>query len=204
MITENNIPNLKETLNLFYQKEIPSDKATYYVTEQRFNLLKARAKAEQDNQVWQDILQAMACRFTEYAVRDFSNLADNSCYEGEMLLHRHTPFLDDDELLLARLNGTRLLLRLLVSVLGPFYHLYLEEMSGDTAKSNYKFKTVEPEQVGCVEIVQEVKQIVEKYHYIFLERNTLREVVPDLTTEYHGAGEVLLFHCIFSDFLGHY
>jgi hypothetical protein len=184
---------LHETLSKFHQNQIPSSKATYYVTQEYWRLLQARANAETNNQVWLEILDRLQTACPDYAVRDFTNLADNFCYQAEILLHQNTPFLDDEALLI-KLGGSRLLLRLFVSVLGPFYHLYVEKMD-----ESYQFEIVENKQITPV-----VQEVIEGYGYHFLDRNKLLEPVPDMTTPFHNQGEVVLFHCVFSDFMGFY
>ncbi len=200
MITANDLDEaLQKTIILFHQNRVPSSKAAYYVTTEYFRLLRARAEAEANNQTWLEILSQLKKRCPDYAVRDFSNLADNSCYQGEILLHPNTSFLDDDQALLLALGGTRVLLRLFVSVLGPFYHLYIEEM--DQAN---QFKIIESATIEQQQIVEIVKQTVEGYGYHFVNKAKLLEVVPDMTTAFHNQNEVLVFHCIFSDFMGFY
>jgi len=185
---------LHETIAKFHQNVIPSNKAAYYVTPEYGRLLQARAEAEANNQAWLEMLSQLEISCTGYAVRDFTHLADNSCYQAEILLHPHQPFLDDDEALVAAVGGTRFLLRLFVSVLGPFYHLYIEKMSND-----YQFEIVELAEYQP--IVATIQQIIESHGYHFLDRNTLLEPLPDLTTPFHNQGEVVLFHAIFTDFM---
>ncbi|MDM8526848.1 hypothetical protein QUF58_01440 [Anaerolineales bacterium HSG24] len=195
---------LKETILLYHQDRIASDKAGYFATEEHFRLRRERAEAEQNNRSWLEILAKIRQSLPDYAVRDFTNLADNSCYEGEILLHQNMSFLDDDVELLTLLKGRRLTLRLLVSVLGPFYFFLIEEQRYNPADDKHSFKIIEAETPEHQRILQEVKQIVERYCYSFLKRSTLKEVVPKLTTEFQGQGSVTVFHCLFSDLMNFY
>ena len=130
-------------------------------------------------------------------MRDFTNLADNSCYQAEIFLHKNIPFLEDDEALLTRLGSPRLLLRLFVSVLGPFYHCYVEQMT-----DSYQFELVEL--VESHPLMPVVQKVVDGQGYHFLAQDKLLELLPTLTTPFHNQGEVVLFHGLFSAFMGEY
>jgi len=195
---------LKQIVFHYHQAEIPSDQAAYFATETYVRFRQARAEAEQNNQTWLNILAEIAQTLPEYAVQDITNLADNACYEGELLLHENTSFLDDDLELLSQLNNRRLTLRLLVSVLGPFYYLFIEEQQYNPTTNEHSFTIIDPETTAQKQIVQQIKQTVEQYQYRFLERATLKQIIPELTTEFQGVGTVSVFHCLFSDLMNFY
>ena len=199
-IVNNQLSEIQQTIDTYYQTDISSDRAAYFATSEYFRLRQARAKGEADNQDWLEILAQIKQLSPDYNLRDITNLADNSCYEAELLLHKNISFSEDYKAMALAVGGTRLVLRLLVTVLAPYYHLYIEGMSYDATSNRYDFHAVTSN--THAEIVQHAKQIVEAQGYHFLEREILETIMPDLSTEYHGAGEASIFRCLFGDLVG--
>jgi hypothetical protein len=195
------LSEIQRIIYTYYQANIPSEQAAYFITPEYFRLRQARAKAEANNQDWLEILAQIRQLSPTYSLRDITNLADNSCYEAELLLHKNLTFSEDYRTMILATGGTtRLVLRLLISVLAPYYHLYIEGLSYDAGSNRYDFRAVISKEHAA--IVQQAHQIVQARGYNLLERDILERVMPELSTEYHGAGEASIFRCLFGDLVG--
>lgn len=145
-----------------------------------------------------EIMKQMIAIAKDYNVVDWTD-AETCCYEFKILLHKHTALLDDDKMLIKKLNGARKDLRIFISVLEPYYYMFIEKTSYFESEDKWEFRTEEANTNECKELKEEMKSYLCKNGYIGLSHSDVLIPVPEVETTYKEAGKVIVFDCLFTD-----
>lgn len=134
----------------------------------------------------------------DYEVVDWTD-AEACCYEFKILLHKYTPILDDDKVLIKKLNGERNDLRIFISVLAPCYYMFEEKTTYCESEDWWKFRTEESNTDEVRKLKEEIKTYLWEYGYIELSHGDVLMPVPKVETSYKEIGQVNVFDCLFTD-----
>lgn len=133
-----------------------------------------------------------------YAVIDWTD-PETCCYELKVLLHEKQEILDDDKILIERLGGTRNDLRIFISVLEPYYYMFIEKTEYDKVRDKWKFKTIEIYSELEKELLRKISRCLGKCGYKSISRDDARIIVPKVQTEIKIFGKANVFDCLFTD-----
>lgn len=134
----------------------------------------------------------------DYEVVDWTD-AEACCYEFKILLHKYTPILDDDKVLIKKLNGERNDLRIFISVLEPCYYMFEEKTTYYESEDWWEFRTEESNTDEVRKLKEEIKTYLWEYGYIELSHGDVIMPVPKVETSYKEIGQVNVFDCLFTD-----
>ena len=146
----------------------------------------------------QKIFQDMVATVKEYAVVDWTD-EDACCYEFKILLHKNQNILDDDRTLIEVLGGVRYDLRVFISVLEPYYYMFLEETRYREADNQWLFRTIKLSKQDVTKVIKEVDNCLLSKGYRKLSENDVKMVVPQIETELRELNEANIFDCLFTD-----
>jgi len=144
------------------------------------------------------IFQDMVATVKEYAVVDWTD-EDACCYEFKILLHKNQNILDDDRTLIEVLGGVRYDLRVFISVLEPYYYMFLEETRYREADNQWLFRTIKLSKQDVAKVIKEVDNCLLSKGYRKLSENDVKMVVPQIETELRELNEANIFDCLFTD-----
>lgn len=134
----------------------------------------------------------------DYEVVDWTD-AEACCYEFKILLHKYTPILDDDKVLIKKLNGERNDLRIFISVLEPCYYMFEEKTTYYESEDWWEFRTEESNTDEVRKLKEEIKTYLQEYGYIELSHGDVIMPVSKVETSYKEIGQVNVFDCLFTD-----
>jgi len=146
----------------------------------------------------QNLFHDMKAVFKEYAVVDWTD-EYACCYEIKILLHENQNILDDDRKLLEVLGGTRYDLRIFISVLEPYYYIFLEETTYIEAEDQWLFSTIKFPRQDMAKIIRNIDNCLLLKGYKKLSENDVIIVVPQIETDLKKLNEVIIFDCLFTD-----
>jgi hypothetical protein len=179
----------------YYPAHIQYDTEAYRNSEQsKRRYLKIDDKAKQE-QAKNAILRGLYNAMPNYNIIDWT-VEKSCCYELKVLLHENQPILDDDIKLIQVLGGLRNDLRIFISILEPFYFMFLETTQYDVNIQEWKFES---------NYLNRDNDIVSSYRnylnqgYELLEYKKVTTVVNDIATELKNIGEATVFDCMFTD-----
>ncbi|MDD3404167.1 MAG: hypothetical protein PHQ72_12560 [Hespellia sp.] len=133
-----------------------------------------------------------------YEVVDWTD-DESCCYEYKILLHENVSIMDDDKVLIENLDGTRRDLRIFISVLEPYYYMFLEKTEYLKAEERWNFSTITMSRKKDARVIGKIDEYLSKNKYKKLTSNVVRTLVPDIETQYKECGEVIVFDCLFTD-----
>lgn len=133
-----------------------------------------------------------------YAVVDWTE-EESCCYEFKVLLHKNQLILDDDIELIRSLNGVRNDLRIFISILEPYYYLFIEEMKYVEEKEAWLFNKIEARDEKVKIMLKEINEYFSKNGYIRLSYHDVKRSVPNIETELKEFNKVIVFDCLFTD-----
>ena len=172
----------------------------YFSPFRKSDLCRAKEDGAISFSQWKQLLITLKGTFSNYTIKDFSNLENDWCFVAEVLLHKHEKsFLDDDRELLRHLGGKKRSLLLFVSILTPYYYYYVSEMSYDVMRDQFIFSYYRPTELEEEEVIQPLRTTLESYGYQLLPTELAKSVLPNLETECLEKGQVTVFHCLFSE-----
>lgn len=145
-----------------------------------------------------DLINNVITIARDYEVVDWTD-AEACCYEFKILLHKYTPILDDDRILIKKLNGKRNDLRIFISVLEPCYYMFEEKTSYCESEDQWKFRTEESDTDGIRELKEAMKTFLRKSGYAELSHSDVLIPVFGIETLYKEAGQATVFDCLFTD-----
>ncbi len=133
-----------------------------------------------------------------YEVVDWTD-DEACCYEFKILLHKDTPLLDDDKMLIKSLNGKRNDLRIFISVLEPYYYMFIEKTLYFELEDKWEFTTEENNISEYEKLKEEIVSYLCKNGYIGLSPSDVLLPVPKVETTYKEVDNVTVFDCLFTD-----
>lgn len=186
---------LLEEVYKYYDKYSTDEVTT--MSKQYLRQKKIKAKgALKEQKIFTDIIGEIK----EYAIVDWND-EDACCYEFKILLHKNQNIMDDDKRLIEKLGGTRNDLRVFISVLEPYYYLFLEETKYYEINNHWTFRTIEVSTPEEGEIVNKIDACLLQRGYEKLTSKDVKIIIPDIETELLYIGEVKVFNCLFTDLL---
>lgn len=141
---------------------------------------------------------------------DISNVADvyevvnwtseeSYCYEFKILLCENQEVLDDDIILMKKLNGVRMDLRIFISAIAPYYYMFTEETKYEEANNKWQFITIENLDKKTEELMKKLDFYINKRNYEKLTSAIAKTIVPGIETEIKELGKATVFDCLFTD-----
>lgn len=134
----------------------------------------------------------------EYVVVDWTD-NESCCYEFKILLHKNTDILDDDKKLMKYLEGERNDLRIFISVLEPYYYMFIEKTTYSEATDKWIFSIVKAYNKDYAELLKKINGFLSKNGYGKLFEIDVLMPVPNIETEYKEINKVNVFDCLFTD-----
>ena len=189
---------IMESIYTYYPKNCSFEDKKYKATEEHMRYETILKDTKWREKISNKIYKIIQSIFISNYITKWTNNEYPSIHYS-VLLHKNQSILDDDEELLAILNGKRLDLELYVSLLDSYYYLYVIETLKASNKNEWKFNYYNADEfVGEEEMnLLTEKLLIEGFSKI--DRNIVHKIVPYIETELHYAGEVKIFHCLFSD-----
>lgn len=135
-----------------------------------------------------------------FAVVDWTDM-NSCCYELKILLHKNQEVLDDDVELMSALNGTRYDLRVFISVLHPYYFLFIEETRYIEALDKWLFNSKSVSSIEGNRLSKEICSYLSQRGYFEITNIIAKEIVPDVQTELKDVGQATVFDCLFTDIM---
>lgn len=185
-------------------KKLLSDIYKYYPsilddnTKRKSKSILRLCKIEKKSKLSELIEREPFHRLSHYAVIDWTD-RDACCYEFKILLHKNQAILDDDTKLIKVLGGTRYDLRVFISVLEPYYYMFVEKTQYNEKTNKWTFETIK----NLTKEVRDIKKTINDYlyskGYTKLLENEVRMIVPDVKTDFKAINEVNVFDCLFTD-----
>jgi len=137
-----------------------------------------------------------------YTIIDWTD-EEACCLEFKVLLHKNIDILDDDILLIEKLNGERNDLHIFISVLEPYYYLLLQKTKYARDTQVWEFFTIK----NCDEytnilnknILNKIDKFMTQKKYYRLTDVEVLMPVPDVETCYKEINMVHVFDCLFTD-----
>lgn len=136
--------------------------------------------------------------FKEYSLVDWTD-SESCCYEFKILLHKYQDIIDDDTILMNVLNGERFDLRIFISILEPYYYMFIERTNNTEANDTWGFSTVECFNKEIDRLLKSIEEYFSKQGYRKLSDEEAKTKVPDIETELKEVSEVNVFDCLFTD-----
>ena len=133
-----------------------------------------------------------------YKVVDWTD-DEACCYEFRILLHKNTTLLDDDKMLIKNLNGERKDLRIFISVLEPYYYMFIEKTSYFESQDKWEFTTEETNVSEYEKLKEKIISYLCQNGYIGLSHSDVLMPVPKVETTYKENDNVTVFDCLFTD-----
>lgn len=133
-----------------------------------------------------------------YEVVDWTEY-ESCCYEFKVLLARNQSILDDDKELIKVLNGVRKDLRIFVSVLEPYYFLFVEETEYIETKDKWIFKTIKNNSTEVEKLLKKISGYLVEKGYSELSEHEVKIFVPNIQTELKEFNKAQVFDCLFTD-----
>lgn len=137
-------------------------------------------------------------RFSEYSIIDWTD-ETACCYEFKILLQPDQDILDDDIFLIQSLNGKRYDLRVFISILEPYYYLFVEETIYLKETNKWLFKTITNYPKETKELIVDLEQYLFSKGYRQLSDNDIKIIVPNVETELKEINKTTVFDCLFTD-----
>lgn len=184
--------------------DILNDIYKYYPVSGEYETIdKAKIKLKQHKIKDKKFLEEKIFQNIKNSVEGYTvaNWTDNEscCYEFKILIHRNQELLDDDKILMKVLNGVRVDLRVFVSVLEPYFYMFVEETRYIEAEDKWKFTTMKiyNEEIG--ELLNEICKCLFKMSYNQLTDSSALIRVPHLETALKETNKANVFDCLFTD-----
>ncbi len=133
-----------------------------------------------------------------YEVVDWTD-SETCCYEFKILLHKYIDLMDDDKMLIKSLNGERKDLRIFISVLEPYYYMFIEKTSYFDSEDKWEFSTEKSNISEYEKLMGEIISYLSKKGYIGLSHSDVLMLVPEVETTYKEVDNVTVFDCLFTD-----
>ncbi|GGG75083.1 hypothetical protein [Paenibacillus radicis (ex Gao et al. 2016)] len=178
----------------FFPKGIAFDDIKYTTSKEYARLCNKRSEFEGESKFFAKEIQRT---LPNYAVVDWTNLAEYNCMQFKVLILENQKIIDDDIQLIQALGGSRIDLMLYVSVLGDFYYYYYVQTSYHDGIWKFKDHLVRNEEMK--RISSKIELLMSGKKLIKLEDIICKHVVPDLETELLNFGEVTIFNCLFTE-----
>jgi len=187
-------------------KKILTDTYKYYsvdldkddISKKSKQLLRQRKIGQKGLFKDQKIFREIVRNIKEYSVIDWTD-ETACCYEFKILLHKGQDILDDDKGLIKALGGVRNDLRVFISVLEPYYYLFVEETKYVENNDQWLFRTIKLPAQEAVKIIKEVEDCLLLKGYQRLLDDDVETVVPDIETELSELTKATVFDCLFTD-----
>lgn len=193
-----NYRKIIENINLYYPKNCSYEDKVYKNTEEYKRYKTVMKDMKLRDKVNKKVYEIMQYAFPDNYIKEWRN-TDYPSVHFSVLLHKNQPILDDDQELLAVLNGRRLDLEVYVSLLDNCYYIYVIETLKRFDSNKWDFHCYDAEEFVNE---NEMKILTNKLSLEWLskiDRSIAHKIVPDIETELHYKGEVKVFHCLFSD-----
>lgn len=133
-----------------------------------------------------------------YAILDWTDY-ESCCYEFKILLHKAQNLLDDDIELINVLKGVRNDLRIFISILEPYYYMFIEETKYLEHDRLWLFNKIDIYDKEIEILKNKLDTYFTKKKYIKLLDSDVKILVPNIQTEYKDLGTVNVFDCLFTD-----
>lgn len=133
-----------------------------------------------------------------YAILDWTD-CDSCCYEFKILLHKNQNLLDDDTELINVLKGVRNDLRIFISILEPYYYIFIEETKYLEQDKIWLFNTIDIHDRENESLKNKLDTYFTNKRYTKLLDDDVKMLVPNIETEYKDLGTVNVFDCLFTD-----
>lgn len=144
------------------------------------------------------ILQDIINIANGYEVVDWTDY-ESCCYEFKVLLAKNQSILDDDKELIKALNGARKDLRVFVSVLEPYYFLFVEKTEYIETKNKWIFNTIKNNSTEDESLLEKIRGYLVGKGYSELSEREVKTIVPNIQTDLKDFNEVQVFDCLFTD-----
>ena len=146
----------------------------------------------------QKIFQEIIGSLNEYTIIDWTD-ENACCYEIKILLHKNQDILDDDKRLINALGGVRRDVRVFISILEPYYYLFLEETKYIEKNEQWLFETIKEPAQEFIEVIRKIDNCLLKSGYKKLQDNDVKVILPGIGTELKELGKATVFDCLFTD-----
>ncbi len=194
-----NYRTIIEKINMYYPKKCSYKDKVYKNSKEYIRYKTVVNDMKLRDKVNKKIYETMQFVFPSNYIKQWTHTEEYPSVHFSVLLHKNQSILDDDEELLAVLNGRRLDLEVYVSLLDNYYYIYALETLKHVDRNEWKFNCYDAgEFVG----EEEMKLLTSKLSFAGfsrIDKNIAHKIVPDIETELHYEGEVKVFHCLFSD-----
>lgn len=133
-----------------------------------------------------------------YAILDWTDY-ESCCYEFKILLHKDQNLLDDDTELINVLKGIRNDLRIFISILEPYYYMFIEETKYLENDNIWMFNIIDIHDKEIESLKNKLDTYFIKRKYTKLLDDDVKVLVPNIQTDYKDLGTVNVFDCLFTD-----
>lgn len=192
---------LKKTILKYYQGKFSDSSPKFYVTKQWNRLIKRKVEAEADNFLIESLKEILLKKFPMFSCKNgLTFLGYDSCYSLVILLHKGIKY-DRDERDLIEIIGRPLrYMDILISVLVPFYHFHVTEMSCiNKEKDEHDFKKVTQFNVKEHQIIKTIRLFMQQRGYKELPKNIANKKLCKAYTQMNSNADPTVFDCLFSE-----
>ena len=183
-------------IDKYYANEFEKNK-NVFLEKKKLRELKIK------NKDGNNILKLLEYLSKDYVVIDWTD-KESCCYEYKILLHKNQKILDDDIELQKELKGLRYDLRIFISVLAPYFYMFIDETSYDENNNLWHFnmkKDLEKEYLNedINLLIKNISIELKNKGYIQLFYKDVVRRVSHIETEYKYTNMVNVFDCLFTD-----
>lgn len=185
----------KETILKDIYKYYPINSEENNDTEKRLRQMKIKNKSDiQGKKISQDIANIAK----GYKVVNWTDY-ESCCYEFKVLLAKNQLILDDDKELMKELNGVRKDLRIFISVLEPYYFMFVEETKYIEKKDKWTFNTMKTYSIEIENLLEKISSYLSEKGYVELSDDDVKMIVPGIQTDLKEFNKAQVFDCLFTD-----
>lgn len=185
---------LKEEILKSIYKYYPTIFETSNSYKDKLRKMKINNKIDLEEKLFKDIERTAE----KYAVIDWTD-EEAVCYEFNILLHRGMPIFDNDKELLKKLNGVRNDLRLFISILEPYYYMFIDRTMYFESENKWEFTIVKSYNKEYKELMRKIDFFMVENGYMKLFDDDVLSLVPNVETVYKEVNTVNVFDCLFTD-----
>lgn len=130
-----------------------------------------------------------------YTIIDWTDY-NSCCYEYKILLYKNQSILDDDIKLMKALKGVRKDLRIFISILEPYYYMFIEKTKYINKK--WTFEIIKNDDTDN-ELIEKIALYLSNKGYHQLSDKDVTIIVPNIQTDFKELNKANVFDCLFTD-----